>query len=512
MNHEGDNVTYETDEWIHEEKCRTTRFQGLMKKLHKGKDLKNAIRGGIPDANRHDVWIKVSGGKKLCKKNINFSTSRYIEETQLADINENTFGLYNDITSIIPEDKKTSFLKILSRIYQCKQDKINTAPLIPITAAYLLQKLNPVETFYSLLAMINHEDSFYFTETNKKFIASMEAVDNLISIKFPNVMKQAKFLGMKNICMYVLPKFFLPPLNMNISLTIFDLFISEGRKIMVRMTLALISFIQNELCHAFNPEQFKEIINDAILDMKTVSKMKTIIRTGFGIHLSRTGHILVEERKSIGQIGQNGSLPSYYNQYVWCGACKASTMTMQPIQRHRIRITDLNPKIKQLSGLMSIDDFEQIRNYMSAKYNHYIPNLIFRMSTDGTTFVSLFSKCRGRPQILLIKTQDQNGKKIIGAFLPESLSPVARNNYYLQYLTVFDLTNKEFYGTVCIRGNLMAVTHDSIQIGNPQPAIAFYDGFSHVFSSESDTFNSPYLVEGGMSQILDVELYNLDIS
>lgn len=550
-----------TDEWAEEEKDRENECENLKFKTHRTKQLKSVVRNGLSNSSRRRYWFILSGGYDLYIK-VGNVYQQAVEATKDLPINEKSlfgisfnFLIYNhpSIAQILPA--------FLNALWYNNQD-VEYSPLIPVFASMLLMYMEPPLAYLTLQSIINksRESSFFLLLSKDQLFTAVESVEKLIIMRQPNIANHAEKLGihLSQLILSIFPSFFIPFISISVSLTVFDAFVSEGRKVLFRFLLQILNDEKNNLLNTNNPNEFGRIIFNAIDRLNNPSKLKSFTKKAYKLKLKRKDHIEKLEKEANGipeslklqlneqmdgtfsmipQESSNNSFIPFVRHKRASALQMDSTMSLIDSGSHMIEVLKKRISSSNLINRCEMETMKSIqaqialrclpaifshgeknlilneqmllslRNKLPSVFRLYSADLAFKMTINGKSFQTLFQKCTCRCQyIMIIKTDDD---KVIGAFLSDPPLPENVGYYGTQMTTVFDMDKKLFFKLkIPVNKCFMSVSDDEIMIGGPQPAICVKKDFGSVYSQPCDTFKSPILTsDQNGNKIVDFEMY-----
>lgn len=546
-------------EWESEEIRRLSAFKNLPQFEPKiNESLKQTFRYGIPHTLRRKWWFIASKGLKLLSQAGDVWPNALRSSLKVPMTSTSQFGGAIDLLPFLhPElaEKVKQFLHVV----WVRNKHITFSPLIPTVSVLLLLYLEPSLAYLSIQQMINKstKNSWYFTLTRESFIASVTGFRALIASKIPAISKKTFELGLDiaQIGLALFPVFFLPFTPIHVALTLFDSFVSEGRKILVRFAISLFDIQKTELLQCKTSEDFLSTLVDAMNMLSSPHSTTKFLENSFKIFLSRPRHIDKFELKAMDDCTDKGS--NLYTSQNVIGMMSPSMTNLFAERRRRMSSDDcenldvinigdtmrgaialetmmkfspegieestrkLQKELAEsampvvINGkLLTNDNFYMLREQLPASVSRYDARRVFSMSNDGTSLLSLFEKSSKKaPYIILVKTAKN---RVIGAYLGEPINPemCAFGRFYGKPGSfVFTLDPLVIYKQDPPPNNLFqAAFKHSITIGGPRPAIHIEDGFHIIFSEKCETFHSPALTENPSGDpIIDVELYRLSL-
>jgi len=537
-------------EWISENQRRIDKFSQLPDfsptVIEK---VKLKARTGIPHEMRRKWWLIATGGLQLLTEVGDVYASALRRAAKIEPSNVSDFGGAVDVLSFLPQSVGEKVKQFLHVIW-VQNRQITFSPLIPTVASILLLYMEPPLAYLSLQAMINKslQDSWYLPLNHEQFLASVQAFRDLVESKCSSVLKHAERIGVNiaQIGLALFPVFFLPFMPLPTALTMFDSYVIEGRKVLVRFALSLFIQEKHSLMDASNPQQFITVLVNAMERLSAIETLCPFLKNSFSLYLSRGRHIYRLEGEAIskgtgylspGKFKDAKSFRQFVSEddgavfellhpaplegssthknmrnlslhILHSATPEAIAEDQMEIQRKLIERT--LPSVHGNGSLLSSSYFYFLRERFPPVLQLASAELVFRLSTHGTTFQSLFeASCERCPYILLIKTN----KTVVGALLSDPLDPEVSSRagrYYGRPITFVFREQECFHVLPPVNQMFISVTNSIISIGGPKPAIFIQNGFSTLQSERSETFNSPpFSINPDGDKILEVELYKL---
>lgn len=295
-------------EWIEEEQRRTTECQNLKFRLKKTKQLKSIARMGLSNSSRRRWWFFLSGGFDLYCRVGNIYEYAIENAKQVPIGPKSNFGISFNLLDFVPPKIASNLPTFLHALWYHNQE-VEYSPLIPAISAMLLIYMEPSLAYLSLQSIINaSKDSLFYLLLNKKqYCMQIEAIEKLISIRFPTVFNHARKLGIEppQLILSIFPSFFIPFISLPVSLTLFDSFISEGRKVFYRFILQILQNEKYNLVNTTDSSEFNRLIFNAIDRINNPDVMKAFLKKAFQIKLKRKNHIEKLEKKSSAKPEEN---------------------------------------------------------------------------------------------------------------------------------------------------------------------------------------------------------------
>jgi len=562
-----------SEEWRDEINKRKERFMSLPPFVFEiSNSIKKKIRHGIPPTHRRRIWLVASGGFQLLQETGNNWNQILKMSARIPENRDGYFGSTIDIMNFLPPDA-VGTLRLFLHVLWAQNRSVEFAPLIPSVASIILMFMEPPLAYYTMQAMINRSsmDSWYFTHDRNAFLASTQAIERLANIHCPSVTKHAQTIGISiaEMCLTIFPTFFLPFSTLPVALTIFDSFVFEGRKILLRLCLAVLIQEKENLLRTKDGKEFFMVLLQGIEGVSTVPTLKNLLKNSFKISLSRERHIDPAEQNAMkskeGLLGNqqfvnanqlevmiklNNKTRRLSNDVtaVYTKEQQSRSTQLNNTISHSLKSSDFRSKLihslkvdlgidptilaeRSLSSpkpnvsindsllikalptviggsLLSNSFFYMLRAYLPGSIQTYSPVMVFSMSTHGTCMSTLLSmSSEDTHYILVIKTDHI----VFGAII--HVMPIF--NQVLRRLKgdcsiIFNLTDVKFFKAMTHENTLLSPQCDSLSIGRPEPAIYIADGFEFVLSRKSESFESPSLTfSRNGDKILDIEMFRL---
>lgn len=535
-----------TEEWSEEEKQREIDCKNIRFDTTRTKELKEMCRLGLSISVRRRYWFILSGGYDLfCKIGDVYNSA--VENAKKIPINENSnFGITFKYPEFVPQGIANILPNFLHVVWYNNQ-YIKYSPLIPAISTMLLSYMEPSLAYISLQAMINksRKTSFYLLLDKTQLYVTIEAVEKLIVSRLPQIAHHCGKLNiiLSQLILSILPSIFYPFISFNLSLRIFDSFVSEGRKVLLRFLLQILIDLKNNLLLTSDSNEFNRLIFTSINRLNDPVKMKEFSKKAFKIKMKWKSHIEKLERNVNGMSDglksklnaqmQKAIEPSDYNPKVrhrrtktlyshnTNGSDNKIILSPQTNKDEKTEVETMKNIQEQIAksylptvftnGERNVVFKEQmllsIINNLPPIFRLYSCDLVFKMSVHGSHLLSLYSRCNSRCQyIMIIKTNT----KIIGAFLSDFQVDKFKGHYFGTGMTmVFDIDKSLFFKLRYSPNNyFICGSDDSLMIGGPDPALFIPNGFDTVYSKPCETFKSPILTENQNGDgIIDFEMY-----
>lgn len=392
------------------------------------------------------------------------------------------------------------------------------APLIPLTASLLLYRADPPLAFFLIDSMLLRT-SFYFTIDDLSLIASLKVIESWICRKCQNLIVWVDRMpfGLTDILLFVLPNFFMTVVYRDAALTFFDVFLSEGRQFLSRLSAALIIVLEERMIECESWDALRMVIIEFFSSLSDPAKVGNFLDATFRIRLSRA--LGPEEETLQALLGSTSTQLPRITEFGKGGVpvrqenartLPVSVERTRPVMR---RFTD--PVI--LGGrLLSGPLLFEIRRAFPTQMDRYgTARLRYQMSVEGTVLSGLISKSVVHGIWILLFETD---RRVIGAAFDGSLTiAFGKKGKFIEQGFVVVFVSDDENGVRVFKRNpssnysLYSVDAAGITFGGPRPALFLAAEFRNIHSQACETFDSPALVDDGHTgdHILDTELFQL---
>lgn len=268
-------------------------FDNYMKNYQK--KLKLKIRNGIPDSLRGQVWLKICNIKKMREGREN------LYEELISRINWNSILKIPEEDTIIKDMHRTFPKNImfvnrlgegqrrLYRILCCfslRNKKAGYTQGMSFIAAIIMSYMTEEEAFWTLEYIMrnnNLQEMFYddFFGLKKSLFVLLKYMKKFIPYLSEhfiknNIMPTLYASGWYLTC-------FTNSMRFELIVRIMDCFLMEGKKIIHRFSLAILSMCQNDLLKKDSPPDIIEIIKNTI----STANVDEIVKVSFGFSISK---------------------------------------------------------------------------------------------------------------------------------------------------------------------------------------------------------------------------------
>lgn len=504
-----------TDDWNAEETRRCNEVD--EKDIEIFSKFKNSARYGLPMKIRRNAWFVASGGKDFVKscncENLYKLATNYSNMKNRKDNSDNLFGTLFPLSLFSLPDSVSSELKNFLSVLWANNSDITFAPLVPTVSFLLLMFLEPDLAYISIQAMINRskKDSWYFTLDKYHFFASIAAFEVLAKNKISKVYKKANELGIE-FSSFVMPLFhffFLPFMPLPVVMTMFDSFVIEGRKILVRFLINLLKICEKKLLIAKTKNEFICEILKAMNEISSTAKLKIFLKDSFEIQLQRKKHMIEIENEVLNHKDKLNSIDCSINRDLIDASLEINGE--HPLKFPRSKSSDKIDSIsKQLSPspiigkLLTPKLYDFLKQHFPKMYCNHSLQIVFDIENDGTSYSGLLSSMKTRsPYLLIIKTTDH----VFGAYFNEN--PYLSKNKGNRTCFVYDAINFKVYKPLKKTNlNFFNINKSFFCVGGPEPAIIFDNRVFIAQSNHCETYDSPsFTTKEFGEEISQLEIY-----
>jgi hypothetical protein len=363
------------------------------------------------------------------------------------------------------------------------------------------------------------QHNWYFPLTHEGFMASAHGMSRLIESKAPDLAAHAKRLDLSiaQIVLTIFPTFFLPFTTLPVTLTVFDSYVLEGRKVLTRLCIVLMLKLKARLLKTESAREFLKVLISSIESLNSAEAIKELLKDGFKLALSRHRHIspaessMVRHRIQLPALGHvhemiSGDIES--RRHHSSALQMRSANGLNPAMARELQHVPI-PNV--IGGrLLTRELFVKLREHLPGHFQRFSAVCVFQAAEHGIALSSIIERAVARqPHILLIQTKAD----VIGAVLSD---PPVRSGHQRTYfgsgVTFVFQGEKVYRRDPPGNDRFICVGTDAIIIGGPDAAVFLPDGMKRVVSGTCETFGSPPLTRGsGGDRVLDVELYALQM-
>lgn len=505
--------------WIDEEQNRLYRIHKVPSLDERSGLFKEVVREGIYNPLRSQIYFFLTGGQHLLENSGNvWNDILRIKSSPSYEKILTTYGFPN-YELYMPINEIQDVLTVIKN----QNPHIEFSPMIPSVVSLLRLYLDPGQTYYSLQAMINNQDK-YFTYEKQDFANTLKSIEYIV-ISFSKKLSdysQSLKLSISDVCLFIIPLFFTKRMHKNVALTIFDSYIYEGRKVLMKYMIGILMTLQRKLLKTASAEEFMGVIIQYLSNLKDPVEMIELIKLTFSLRIAKKKKMVHYEKKAeISGTDVNYKIATIlptieefgaFREFSTLTSRKAGALTYMGDRRSAKKIT-----IKQMivsnsthnGKLITGEQFDKIRSRFPVKFRHLDAYPLYLMSVDGASMTKIIQKSEDwAPCMIVIATP----LKIIGAVLSDALSISYHGRYFgSAQTTIFDLTGDKVYRGTLKNDYFISISKTSFCIGGGD-GIAIYlnKGFETVLSAPCETFNSPALFDQDQYVKVDnIELYKL---
>lgn len=507
-----------TDDWNAEETRRCREVD--EKVIEVFSKFKNLARYGLPMKIRRNAWFVASGGKEFVQRSncedLYKLATKYSSTNNRNKFSGNLFGSIFPLSLFsLPESVSNELMNFLTVLWANNSD-ITFAPLIPTVSFLLLMFLEPDLAYISIQAMINRSknDSWYFTLDKSHFLASIAAFCVLAQNRISNIYNKAIELGIEfsSFVMSMFQFLFLPFMPLPVVMTMFDSFVIEGRKILVRFLINLLKYCEKNLLVAKTKSEFINEVLKTMNDISSTSKLKHFLKDSFDISLQRKKHMIAIENKVLSHKDQLYSINYGLNRDLIDASLEINGEHPLKFPRTKsndklVSISNQTVNSKIIGGKLLTKDLHIIlRQYFPKTYCNHSLQIVFDLENDGTSYSGLVSSMKSKsPYLIIIKTTDH----IFGAFFNEKPVQSGSSTKGNRTCFVFDAENYKVYKPPD-KSNLsfFNITRKMFCVGGPEPAIIFDENVYIVQSNPCETYASPSFTNNEFGEVISmIEIY-----
>jgi hypothetical protein len=485
--------------WADEELKRQARFKSVTLPVRSiSSSLKQKIRRGVPHALRLPVWFASITGASIADHDCasDFLSSRL---TQTLPELLAAFGVRGG-SVFTPADP--ALLQLVLNAFAESHPSVTTAPLLPLAASLLLHRADPPLALFLLNAMVDRE-SFYFTVDEVGLLVSFHVMEGFICRKCQRLMAWVDQMPFKlaDIFALVMPNFFMPTVDHKAALSIFDVFLSEGRKVLSRLSARLLFLLEPRLTECRSWEGVEALVLDFLRELSSPAALADFLESAFKIS-APSGSSEQKARLSYQPIQRQSSGES------------ASVRTL-PAPRTRPAIRRFSESEVADGRLLTPARLLEVRRALPLHMDRCGRAVRrYRMSVDGTALSTLIGRCsQDSFWILLFATEE----RVFGAAFSGSLAMAfARKGKFIEQATavVFTTNGEEvavFKKAGVANTSMYSADGNGIAFGAPKPALYLRADFRTIASAPCETFASPAFVVNGHvgDRLLEIELFQL---
>ena len=477
--------------WQDEEKRRIKAFEKVKVECEIDQHTKLLIREGVPASMRAGIWLTASGGRGLIEEVGDLwacASDGVVVESELV-----YFGCECQF-DVFPERVRERLGKFLGVVYKQNKD-IRYAPMIPVVSAFLLMEMDEEHAYACVQAMTNRSrvDGWYFAVNASKYSVSVLSIVDVVSDKCRKVDQKATGLGISLVDLFrdTMLTFLVGKAVLEVGLTIFDGYLNEGKKVMLRVFLAILKVGKRELLAAHTSGEFLATFDKLLTGLGDVKALRKLLKTAYGLRLSRKGDLESAETR----------------------VAKLPRIASNAVFTRRLRVP-AKPADSEEEKILTPKLLCALRKNLESAVRRQDPVLVYRMQVDGTMFETMVEKATEYcPYLLLIKTQTQ----VIGAYLSDPPMNRGRNGSYFGRASTFVFRTRPFVAYHHEPDNpvkkfisvVMDENEKSLAVGGPGRAIYIENQLTKVASWPCEAFQSPAFTDPKGEDIIDIELYKM---
>ncbi|OHS95325.1 TLD family protein [Tritrichomonas foetus] len=276
-----------TPEWLEEDKQREIKFPKMI--CHPQHNLfkiddnfrKAVFFNGVPHRQRRKYWFIASSGLKLLIQVGNTWEFACQHASMIQSSSNSLFCGRLDILNFLPPAVLLQIETFL-HIFWTQNNTIEFSPLIPIVASLLLLYMEPSLAYLSLQAMVNKskmQEGWFFCLDKKTFLAQAKVFPQICEKRVKNVTKHARIINVNIEAVFIsfVSLFFFPFVDLQTALTLFDIYLIEGRRFLIQFLLALFQSEEKILLQTNNADDFIEVLTDAIERLNDLNSLKIFL-------------------------------------------------------------------------------------------------------------------------------------------------------------------------------------------------------------------------------------------
>jgi len=215
--------------------------------------LKSLIRKGIPVELRSELWQKLAKVHKYNKKELYTSLLKKskITRKQLHEIESDALRTLPDHIAFSKQDSPAIItLKRILIAYSQRNPKIGYCQGLGMIAACLILNMEEVEAYWMLCSILeNYLPNDYLTPGMVGLIVDLKVLDELVLLRVPELKShfEKALFDLSIISMNWLMTIFVSACPLETVYHIWDVFLSEGVKILFCFAIALLKYHESEL-------------------------------------------------------------------------------------------------------------------------------------------------------------------------------------------------------------------------------------------------------------------------
>ena len=236
--------------------------------IHCYPDLRNLCRGGIPDSLRSMLWQSCSGSV----------FKRIVEGDSYQNILKEVQGVTTQATLDVEKDLQRSFpehpvfqtqegldsLRNVLVAYSFRNPVVGYAQGMNFIASLLLTFMNEEETFFLLCKICEDLVPDFYRRTLIGAMVTNDTFERVVKQKLPKLSKHLSFCKFE-ICVVSQSWFltlFIGIVSYDLTVRIFDAFMEEGVKLLIRVGVAILTLIEEKFYNARDASEFYAILTN----------------------------------------------------------------------------------------------------------------------------------------------------------------------------------------------------------------------------------------------------------
>lgn len=292
------------------------------------------------------------------------------------------------------------------------------APILPAIVAVLGKKLGPDDTLACVTAMIEghsipaykRQDWAYFPLHRRDYLVFERVFEDLVGDFAPRLAKHLRRLQGERADFVppwdrLLSNFFIGILPRELTLRIFDCYLVEGYKIILRFAIAHLLVRQDEILQSSDPEGATQaILHREEVPHASAQLIENYFQWAFRVKFDRSIIQRYRNRRrkhSMGDFDAEDKL----------------LLFQRPL-----------PHLSRPSSFMTDDNWASLWSWIPARYRLLDLHLAFTTAEHGRHLATLYERCSGRePLLLLVETM---AGSIVGVYISKALTTSHGPRFY----------------------------------------------------------------------------------
>lgn len=482
------------------------------------KELKLLGREGFPDALRPWIWAKITKVDSLAVHERNYDAAlrrTFGGRVPVTQFQPPSFGavlpkqVNNNPLSLTNE--QALHYKYLLCIIGHDSPHLEFIPMLPAVTMLLVKEIQDNSTILGCIKALikghQKDTGWSYIPVQKRDNVLMDRILlDLVAQFIPSLAKHLKRLRQQDpewtsdAMSYLLSGLFIGILELESVVRVFDCFVVEGSKVLMRFALACLMLKQSELLACKTPAEFDACLLKS-MQPHSEQTFKTLSKTALK-KISFSRKILFKFRERHRRM----SLDAYDSE-------DRRMMLHRPL-----------PHIKEHpSYFLNDSDWQVLWSWIPLRFRLMSLELVFTTAEHGLNLGTLYQKCEAfEPTLLVIET---GTKAKIGAFLSRCLKQREQADTFFGTgeTFVFSLSNTDKPDTPSIYHwhyyhavtSFILATNDMLAIGGSAGAketgfgLWFERDMRVVYSSPCNTFKNESLLGGSLRRddILNLEVF-----